>query len=72
MKPKLNIVLLLLLPLMFAGNLFSQETPLVDCNEAIFNRYVEYITPYRDQPLETVLEHTAHFFLDVPYVAGTC
>lgn len=61
-------LLLYLLPL----NVSSQETPLVDCNEAIFNRYVEYITPYRDQPLETVLEHTAHFFIDVPYVAGTC
>ena len=39
--------------------------------EAIFNHYVQHITPYRDAPIETVLEQTAHFFLGTPYVAGT-
>lgn len=71
MKPKLNIVLLFFLLPMFPGNLFSQQTPPVDDNEATFNRYVEYIARYRIAPLETILEHTAHFFLGTPYVAST-
>lgn len=60
-------LLLFLLPL----SVFSQETSLIDDNEATFNRYVEYIARYRIAPLETILEHTAHFFLDAPYVANT-
>ena len=39
--------------------------------DTLFNQYVQHITPYRDAPIETVLEQTAHFFLDTPYVAGT-
>ena len=39
--------------------------------DTLFNQYVQHITPYRDAPIETVLEQTAHFFLGTPYVAGT-
>ena len=56
---------------MLPASLFSQEKSTADSNEAIFNRYVEYIARYRIAPLETILEHTAHFFLGTPYVAST-
>lgn len=59
-------LLLFLLPL----NIFSQETSLID-DEATFDHYVEYIARYRIAPLETILEHTALFFLGAPYVANT-
>lgn len=65
-----NILLSLLL-FILPINVFSQETSLIDDNEATFNRYVEYIARYRIAPLETILEHTAHFFLGAPYVANT-
>lgn len=67
---KYNILLSLLLFLL-PLNIFSQQTPPVDENEATFNRYVEYIARYRIAPLVTILEHTAHFFLGTPYVAST-
>ncbi len=69
MKQKTTIVLLTLL--LLSAKLFSQKALVVDNNEAIFNRYVAFITPYKDSPFEKVLEQTAHFFLDTPYVGGT-
>lgn len=69
MKQKTTIVLLSLL--LLSSKLFSQEALVVDNNEAIFNSYVAFITPYKDSPFEKVLEQTAHFFLDTPYVGGT-
>ena len=71
MKSKNTTVILILLSLMFPAHTFSQETSIADSNQATFNRYVEYIARYRIAPLETILEHTAHFFLGTPYVANT-
>lgn len=42
-----------------------------DKAQTLFNHYVKHITPYRSAPMETVMEQTAHFFLETPYVAGT-
>lgn len=68
---KQNFTLVLLSLLLLSANLFSQEASVADNNEAIFNRYVAYITPYKGSSFEKVLEQTAHFFLDTPYVGGT-
>ena len=69
MKQKLAIVILSLL--LLSANLFSQEALIADNNEALFNNYVAYITPFKELSFEEVLEQTAHFFLGTPYVAGT-
>ena len=78
------LLLLLLLPLKVCSqpaspnkskdSLLTQPSTSVsqqNKDEALFNQYVQHITPYRDAPIETVLEQTAHFFLGTPYVAGT-
>ncbi|NLZ94219.1 MAG: DUF1460 domain-containing protein [Bacteroidales bacterium] len=71
MKPKLPTTLLLTLLLLFSAKLTSQETSVVTNSEAIFNRYVEHISPYRSTSLENVLEKTALFFIGTPYVEST-
>lgn len=40
-----------------------------DCK--IFDDYISYISEWRDQSKEVILEKTALFFLDTPYVAHT-
>lgn len=37
----------------------------------IFDRYIAYIQPSRKLPLDSLLQKTAHFFLESPYVAHT-
>ena len=69
---KLNYYFLLpALLLLLSQNMFSQEVPVSDKDQLLFNKYVEQITPYKDEPIETVLEKTARFFLETPYVAHT-
>ena len=78
------LLLLLLLPLKVCSqpaspnkskdSLLTQPSTSVspqNKDDALFNNYVQHITPYRGMPMETVLEQTAHFFLGTPYVAGT-
>lgn len=40
-------------------------------DKVIFEKYVKHIQKYSAQPMETVLEKTAEFFLGTPYVAHT-
>ena len=70
MKFKLYFILSALL-LMLPANTFSQATCFADKDEAVFNKYVEQIAPYKTAPLETILEKTALFFMGTPYVAHT-
>ena len=70
MKFKLYFILSALL-LMLPANTFSQATCFADKDEAVFNKYVEQIAPYKTAPLETILEKTALFFMGTPYVAQT-
>ena len=70
MKFKLYFILSALL-LMLPANTFSQATCFADKDEAVFNKYVEQIAPYKTEPLETILEKTALFFMGTPYVAHT-
>ena len=49
-------------------------SPPVHASEAdreLFHRYLSYIEPYAEVPLDTLLEKTALFFLGSPYVAHT-
>lgn len=66
-----NFSLLFILILLFPENTFSQDAVAVNRNELLFNQYIEQITPYQEQPLPTILEQTALFFLETPYVAHT-
>ncbi|HUI32449.1 MAG TPA: N-acetylmuramoyl-L-alanine amidase-like domain-containing protein [Dysgonamonadaceae bacterium] len=69
---KLNYYFLLTaILILLSENIFSQEITVADKDEALFNKYIEQITPYKTEPLETVLEKTAQFFLETPYVAHT-
>ena len=69
---KLNYYFLLpAILILLSENIFSQEITVADKDEALFNKYIEQITPYKTEPLETVLEKTAQFFLETPYVAHT-
>lgn len=63
-------MLFALLPL-FPGNLFSQETDLAERDERLFNAYIEQISPYKTETMEIIMEKTARFFLEIPYVAHT-
>lgn len=70
MKIKNYFILFALLPL-FPGNLFSQETDLAEKDERLFNAYIEQISPYKTETMEIIMEKTARFFLEIPYVAHT-
>ena len=50
---------------------FSQTVDFKAEDREIFERYAKYIAPYRSQPLEMILHHTAVYFLGTPYVGGT-
>jgi len=71
MKYRFISILLLVLLIMFPENLVSQEASVADKDEVLFNNYVEQIAPFKEAPLETILEKTAQFFLGTPYVAHT-
>lgn len=70
MKLKCFFILPALL-LLLSQNAFSQKVAVADKDKLLFHNYVEQITPYREQPIEIVLEKTARFFLGTPYVANT-
>ena len=65
------IILLSALLLMFTSKLISQETYLSDNDESLFNSYSVHITPFKSEPMETILQKTAEFFLEIPYGGGT-
>lgn len=68
MKPiVLTLAFFSLATLLIAGDgtLYTKE------DKAIFDKYALYIEPFRDQPMEKVMEKTAEFFLGTPYVAHT-
>ena len=51
---------------------FAQDATLYTKEDkAIFDKYASYIEPFRDQPMDVVMEKTAEFFLETPYVAHT-
>ena len=40
-------------------------------DQTLFNDYLSYIKPYKELPVDSLLENTAIFFLEKPYVAHT-
>lgn len=70
MTLKLYILLATLL-IIFPKDLLCQETYLSETDSKLFNEYVAYIAPYEASSMETVLEQTAKFFLETPYVGST-
>lgn len=56
---------------MFPVNLISQETSITDTDKVLLNNYFNYISAYKADAIDDVLEQTALFFQGVPYVANT-
>lgn len=64
--------LLFIVVTLSSGLLYAQSDRVFSLeDEAIFEKYAQHIQPYREQPIETVLEKTAEFFLGSPYVGHT-
>lgn len=70
MKNKLT-PLLLLTSWLLATLSFSQTIDFQPKDTVIFEKYATYIQPFQSQPKELVLQKTAAFFLETPYVGGT-
>lgn len=68
MKQAIKLFILLLLFPVFA---FAECTAKSEIENEVFERYVTYITPFVNQPKEELLELTAKFFINSPYVGGT-
>lgn len=66
-----NYLLLTAILLLFSKNSFSQAVVVADSDRQLFSKYAAQIAPYQSEPMETILEHTAQFFLGTPYVAST-
>lgn len=54
-------------------HLFSQSgsSNKLDSDRVIFDRYVDFIEPYRTSSIENILQVSAEFFIGTPYVAQT-
>lgn len=63
--------LLTVILLLFPENSFSQAVVVADSDKRLFSKYAVQIAPYQAEPIETILEQTALFFLGTPYVAST-
>lgn len=57
--------------LLFPENSFSQGIVLAHKDTLLFNEYAEYIAPFQKEPFDVILEETAQFFLETPYVGHT-
>lgn len=58
--------------LLLATVAYGQQTAIVSPDDRrVFDAYIEYIEPWSDGADEVILEKTAAFFLDRPYVAHT-
>lgn len=50
---------------------FSQNIDYKPEDKVVFEKYTKYIDPYKSKSKELILQKTAEFFIDKPYVAGT-
>lgn len=67
-----KVGLILLLFMATASVIFAKQNPIYTRDDiVVFDKYVQYIEPYRNKPMEDVLQATAEFFLESPYVANT-
>ena len=71
MKFKYYFILTAILLLLLPKNSFSQAVVVADSDRELFSKYLEQIAPYQSEPMETILEQTALFFVGTPYVANT-
>ena len=67
-----RVGLILLLFLATVSVIFAKQKPIYTQDDiVVFDKYVQYIEPYRNKPMEDMLQATAEFFLESPYVANT-
>lgn len=64
-------ILLSVIILLFSPVFSQKKAVFISKDEAVFQKYQKYIHNYRSQSMEIVLEKTAVFFLNAPYVAST-
>lgn len=57
--------------MLISFGLVAQQSNSSSTDKAIFDKYILYITPYKTNPTNEILEKTASFFLGTPYVAHT-
>lgn len=65
------VFLMGLLPLSNANPQDSSDAHYTPEDKKIFFRYIDFIQPWKSAPIDSLLEKTALFFLDIPYVAHT-
>lgn len=63
----LNLLVLISLPL----QIMAQEINYTQTDIDIFNKLVEYATPYKSQSPQELITHIATFFIDTPYTPNT-
>jgi hypothetical protein len=68
----MKLICIAILLFLAAGMISAQPRALFTPeDEALFDRYLSFIEPYKEQPVESVLEKTATYFLGKPYAAHT-
>ena len=70
MKNKLTL-LFLLASWFVAFSAFSQNVDYETQDKVVFEKYATFIQPFQSKSKELILQKTAEFFLEKPYVAGT-
>lgn len=65
--------IIFIVALIYSIQIFPQSESLNynDSDRVIFNKYVDFIEPFRSNPIENILQVTAEFLLGTPYVAQT-
>ena len=70
MKNKLTL-LFLLVSWFVAFSAFSQNVDYKTQDKVVFEKYATFIQPFQSKSKELILQKTAEFLLEKPYVAGT-
>ena len=70
MKNKLTLIFLLA-SWFVAFSAFSQNVDYETQDKVVFEKYATFIQPFQSKSKELILQKTAEFFLEKPYVAGT-
>ena len=66
-----SLFLYLLISCLSNFSAFSQSIDCVQQDKVIFEKYAEYIKPFGTKSKELILQKSAEFFLEKPYVGGT-
>lgn len=68
---RISVVVISLLACVATHSASASDVVYTPTDQTIFSKYMTYITPYKNKEDEIVLQKTAEFFINTPYVAGT-